>query len=78
MAVLLARRERLAQIGLVGGLWVMGAQGLGVLPSGFPAGAWMPEAWVSPRHELIRPPSFEQWPIEEVLDTLKEKSRRRK
>lgn len=78
MAVLLARRERLAQIGLVGGLWVMGAQGLGVLPSGFPAGAWMPEAWVSPRHELIRPPSFEQWPIEEVLDTLQEKEEPKK
>ncbi len=70
LAVLAAQRRHLPLIGLAGGLWAFGAQGLGALPAGFPAGDWLPAAWVAPRYTLARPPSGERWPVGEALATL--------
>ena len=70
LIVLGARRPRFAALAAVGGVWAVGAQGLGLLPTGFPAGDWLPAPWVAPRYTLARPPSFEQWPIEEALAAL--------
>lgn len=70
LIVLGARRPRLAAVAAGGGLWAFGAQGLGLLPAGFPAGDWMPAAWVAPRYTLARPPSRERWPVDAALAEL--------
>lgn len=72
LMVLAGQRQRLALLGLLGGLFAFGAQGLGWLPRGFPAGDWLPARWVSPRHTLARPPSFERWPVDEALAAIAE------
>ena len=74
LAVLLARRERLALAGIVGGAIAFSSQGLGLTPVGFPGASWMPEAWVAPRHVLARPPTYERWPLDEALEALERDS----
>ena len=61
MAVL-AGRGRLAVLGIFGGLWAWLAVGVGIVPGG----PWMPIEWVSPRHLVARPPSHQDWPLEEA------------
>ena len=33
---------------------------------------WLREEWVSPRHILARPPTFEEWPYEAMLQGIQE------
>ena len=66
LAVLAARRPRLAWLGVAGGLWSFAALGLGVAPGG----PWLPEALVSPRHTLARPPTHQTWPLDEAMASL--------
>lgn len=66
LAVLAAGRGRLAWLGVLGGVWSWLAVGLGVVPGG----PWMPIDWVSPRHVLARPPSGQDWPLEEACAAL--------
>jgi hypothetical protein len=77
LAVLVATREKLAFVGIAGGIWAFASQGIGFLPAGFPAGSWMAESWVAPRHILARPPSFETWPLGQTLDALESQSQPR-
>ena len=70
LAVMVGRHPATAALGVLGGLWVFGVQGLGVLP-GERLAAWaLPAAWVSPRHVVARPPSFEDWPLDEAIADL--------
>lgn len=52
LAALAASRGRLAWLGVIGGVWGYLAVGIGAVSGG----PWLPEAWVSPRHTLARPP----------------------
>lgn len=72
LAVLAAARPRLAGLGLVGGLVAFATLGTGWLPPNRLAGPALPEALVSPRHTLARPPSFEDWPLPAALTALGE------
>ena len=66
LSVLAASHRPLAWLGVIGGLWSFLALGIGVIPGG----PWMPEAWVSPRHVLARPPSHQVWPFAPAMDAL--------
>ena len=70
LLVIAGQRRRLAWLGLLGGLYAFGAQGIGALPRGLPSGDWLPPRWVSHRHTLARPPSFERWPVAEAIAAL--------
>lgn len=52
LAAMAAARHRLAWLGVAGGIGSFLAVGIGVVPGG----PWLPQAWVSPRHTLARPP----------------------
>jgi len=66
LAVLGASRHRLALLGLAGGIWGWLAVGVGVLPGG----PWLPLPWVAPRHVLARPPTDQDWPLDQALAPL--------
>ncbi len=62
----LAGRGRVAWIGVLGGAWSWLAVGVGAVPGG----PWMPIDWVAPRHLLARPPSGQDWPLDEAAAAL--------
>lgn len=62
----LAGRGRLAALAVAGGVWSFLSLGLGVVPGG----PWLPEAWVSPRHTLARPPQEQQGRLSEAVEAL--------
>jgi hypothetical protein len=66
LAAMAAARPRLAWLGIAGGLWGYLALGVGVAPGG----PWLPEAWVSPRHTLARPPAPIETDLEPALSAL--------
>ncbi|MFT5683437.1 MAG: hypothetical protein ACI8RZ_004368 [Myxococcota bacterium] len=66
LAVLAAGRGRLAWLGVLGGVWSWLAVGIGAVPGG----PWMPIDWVAPRHILARPPSGQDWPLDEASAVL--------
>lgn len=68
LAVLASLRPRLALVGVAGGLWSFSSVGLGLAPGG----PWLPEAWVSPRHTVARPPIALDVDIEPALSALSE------
>lgn len=63
----LAGTRRGAWLGLLGGLWAFSTLGLGLPTRG---GPWLPEAWVYPRHTLARPPTHQDWPLDEVAEAM--------
>ncbi len=72
LAALAAARGRVAGIGVAGGLWCLAAQGVGIVPGGFPSGPFLPPGWVVPRHTLAAPPSRQQWPFAAVAAALED------
>jgi len=66
LAVLAATRNRLAWIGICGGLWAFLSVGIGTLPGG----PWIPEKYVSPRHTLARPPISMDIELDQALSSL--------
>lgn len=69
LAVFAGSRRALAGLAMIGGAWAFAGLGLGWLPE--PArGPYLPEAWVSPRHTLARPPTFDRYPFEAVTAAL--------
>ena len=66
LAAMAATRQRIAWIGVVGGLWSFLSVGVGVLPGG----PWLPEQLVRPRHTLARPPVGIDVEIESALSAL--------
>lgn len=62
----LAGRGRLAALAVAGGLWSFLSLGLGLVPGG----PWLPEAWVSPRHTLARPPQEQSAPLTAAVEAL--------
>jgi hypothetical protein len=71
LAVLAATRGRWVAIGVVGGLWSFASVGLGVAPGG----PWLPAAWVQPQHTLARPPSMQEWPLNEAVDAVSDSAK---
>lgn len=70
LAVFAATRWWLSWPALLGGAWAVAVGSLGLpLAAPWVLGA-MPDPWVSPRHTLARPPTFETWPIEQALAAL--------
>ncbi len=70
LALMVAASPRLRWVGLLGGLWAFGVDGLGWLPGQGVVTRGLPEALVSPRHLLARPPSHERWPLAQAIATL--------
>jgi len=66
LAAMAAGRHKLALLGVAGGLWSFLAVGVGVVPGG----PWLPEAWVSPRHTLARPPMGLDVDLTPAMDAL--------
>ena len=62
----LAGRGRLAGVAILGGLWSFLSLGLGLVPGG----PWLPEAWVSPRHTLARPPAEQSPQLSAAVEAL--------
>ena len=66
LAALAASRNRLAWLGVAGGLWSFLSVGTGHLSGG----PWLPEKYASPRHTLARPPIGLDVDIESALSAL--------
>ena len=67
LALLGGRLPLLSRVGIGGGIvgWLALGVGIGSLGSPF-----LPEKWVSPRYVLARPPSFQEWPIDDLAQQM--------
>ena len=70
--VMLAHLGRWAWLGVAGGLVGFVSLGLGI---GTLGGPWLPEAWVAPRHVIIRPPSHYSWSSAALAEGLPESAK---
>lgn len=70
LAVLAATRGRATWAGVAVGTWTFLSLGTGAVPGRGVVSDWMPARWVSPRHTLAEPPSFETWPLDEAIAAL--------
>jgi hypothetical protein len=70
LAVLAATRGRWAWLGVASGLWVFGALGVGEIPGRGLLVDWIPGRLVAPRHTLARPPTFDDWRLDEAIAAL--------
>jgi hypothetical protein len=66
LAVLVGRRRSLAVLGVVGGTWNLASVGLGLVPG--PPHLFA--SWVSTPYVVARPPTHDQWPLEEAWRVL--------
>ena len=70
LAVLAATHRRLSVVALVFGVASFAGLGLGQPLPGLPAGPFLPQGWVAPRHTLAQPPSHEVFPFDEATALL--------
>ncbi len=70
LAVLAATRGRAVWAGVAVGAWTFVALGTGAVPGRGLVSDVLPARWVSPRHTLAEPPSFETWPLDAAIAAL--------